>query len=77
MSAGAWFWFWAIAIAVAWWRIDLYFHPYAKCRKCKGSGQNAGSRVAAWGLCKHGPRRLRFMGRHLGSKKQLRRGKHV
>lgn len=52
---------WALgAGGVAWWRLDVWFHPFARCRYCKGSGQNRGSRRDAYGLCRHGPQRIRF-----------------
>lgn len=45
------------------WRADVYFHPFAPCVRCKGTGRNWGSRRTAQGLCKHGPLRVRFTGR--------------
>ena len=30
---------------------SLYFWPYAPCRKCKGSGKNAGSSRKRYGDC--------------------------
>jgi hypothetical protein len=39
------------------WRIDVWFHPIARCRKCKGTGDNRGSRPGARGVCTHGQER--------------------
>lgn len=53
-------WLLLAAVVVAGWRIDVYFHPFAPCRHCRGRGTNWGSRSTAYGLCRHGPRRVRF-----------------
>ena len=51
-----------VVLAVGW-RLDVYLHPFARCRRCGGSGWNWGSRSTAYGLCRHGLRRVRFTGR--------------
>jgi hypothetical protein len=64
-------------VAFAAWRIDVWFHPIAPCRRCKGSGQNTGSRKGgAYGVCTHGPERPRFAaGKSFDRHQQRRRGK--
>ena len=42
----------AILAAVAIWLVSLYFHPYGRCRRCGGSGRNAGSSARRFGTCK-------------------------
>ena len=61
--------------AFAWWRIDVWFHPIARCRKCKGTGMNRGSRSGARGVCTHGAERPRFAARKSFARHQQRRGK--
>ena len=56
------------------WRADLELHPFAPCRKCKGSGRNVGSRRGAYGLCKHGPQRARWTGKKAAARHLARRG---
>jgi hypothetical protein len=64
---------WAIlGVLGAWWRVDVGLHPFAPCRRCKGSGWNRGSRQGAYGLCVHGPRRVRWTGRRAAAR-QMRR----
>lgn len=66
---------WVIAlVAFGLWRIDLELCPFAPCRVCKGSGQSRGSRAGAYGLCPHGPRRIRFTGRRAAARHLRRRG---
>ena len=43
-----WLWFTLIAAAVGWWRLDVWFHPFAPCRRCQGTGRNKGSRIIGW-----------------------------
>lgn len=57
-------------VIVAAWRIDVWFHPIARCRKCKGTGDNPGSRAGARGVCTHGQERPRF-----GARKSFERHK--
>lgn len=59
-------------LLIAVWRIDVYFHPFAPCRRCEGSGQNRGSRNTAYGLCRHGPQRVRFAASRAAARQQSR-----
>jgi hypothetical protein len=61
-----------VVLPVALWRIDVWFHPFAPCLMCKGRGTNPGSRRGAYGLCAHGPRRVRFAARKAAAR-HLRR----
>lgn len=64
---------WLIAaVAVAGWRIDVRLHPFAPCRSCKGSGTNRGSRSGAYGLCPHGPRRVRAFAKRAAARQSNR-----
>lgn len=64
---------WLLVAGVwAMWRIDMYFHPFAPCRQCKGTARNWGSRSTAFGLCKHGPLRVRFTGRRSADRQMAR-----
>jgi hypothetical protein len=63
-----------VVLIVAGWRLDVYFHPFAPCRRCKGSGQNPGSRTTAYGLCRHGPRRTRLLAKSAAAR-HIKRGK--
>jgi hypothetical protein len=74
MSAGAWLWLAIVAAAAGWWRVDVYFHPFAPCRRCDGTGRNKGSRSKAYGLCRHGPRRTRLFAKKAAARHD-RRGK--
>jgi len=41
------------ALGAAWWRLDLRWHPYARCRWCQGRrGRNPGSTGGRWGNCR-------------------------
>jgi hypothetical protein len=65
---------WLIAAGLfAWWRFDVELHPFAPCRQCKGSGTNRGSRRGAYGLCPHGPRRVRLFARSAAARQSRRR----
>lgn len=64
----------AIAVAlIGAWRVDVELHPFAPCRKCKGTGTNLGSRRGAYGLCPHGPRRVRFAAKGAAARHLARR----
>jgi hypothetical protein len=66
----------AVVLAAAsfvWWRIDVWFHPIAPCRRCGGSGMNPGSRKGARGVCTHGQERPRFGARKSFERHQARR----
>lgn len=64
---------WGLAVTLfAWWRVHLECHPFAPCRSCKGSGQNRGSTPGAYGLCGHGPQRVRFTGRKAAQRHMAR-----
>lgn len=66
----------AAVLAVAGWRVDVWFHPIAPCRRCKGSGMNRGSRKGgARGVCTHGLERPRFAARKSFDRHQQRRRK--
>jgi DnaJ-class molecular chaperone len=77
MSAGAWFWFVVIALAVAGWLVSLRIHPFGRCRTCKGTGTNPGSKAARFGLCRTcgGTRRRVRLGAGKAAARHLRRGK--
>lgn len=60
------------ALIVGGWRIDVWLYPFAPCRRCKGSGMSRGSKRTAYGLCKHGPRRVRFTGRRSADRQMAR-----
>ena len=53
-----------VALILGIWRaITLYMWPYAPCRKCEGSGRNAGSDGKRFGQCRRcrgAGRRIRF-----------------
>lgn len=34
------------------WRISLKLWPFARCRRCDGSGRNEGSNRKRWGYCR-------------------------
>jgi hypothetical protein len=61
-------------VALAWWRVDVWFHPIARCRRCGGSGMNRGSRKGARGVCTHGQERPRFGARKSFERHKARRG---
>lgn len=47
----------------AYWTLSVYLWPYAPCRKCEGSGRNAGSKRERFGQCRRcmgAGRRIRF-----------------
>lgn len=50
------------AVAGGNWMWHLRRHPIGKCRWCKGTGQNSGSRRTRYGRCRHckGGERVRF-----------------
>jgi DnaJ-class molecular chaperone len=51
------------AILAVWQAITVYVWPYAPCRRCEGSGRNAGSDRNRFGQCrrcKGAGRRIRF-----------------
>jgi hypothetical protein len=55
----------ALALAVLagarwWWRLKR--HPFGRCRRCGGTGQNTGSTRARFGQCRRckGQPRVRF-----------------
>lgn len=52
-----------VAGLLIYWRVDLELHPFAPCWKCRGRNTNRGSRRGAYGLCTHGPRRVRLTGK--------------
>lgn len=65
--------FWAIAgVSLACWRIDVWAHPFAACRRCKGTGWNPGSRSSANGVCKHGARRVRLFAKKAAARHRER-----
>jgi hypothetical protein len=61
------------AAAFAAWRIDVWFHPIARCRRCGGTGMNRGSRKRARGVCMHGQDRPRFAARKSFERHDARR----
>jgi DnaJ-class molecular chaperone len=55
-----------LIIIIGGWAGSLYLWPFAKCRRCDGTGRNPGSNNSRWGQC----RRCRGNGnrRRLGAK---------
>lgn len=45
-------WFELGLIAAAVWVVRAWFWPFARCRKCGGSGRNRGSTGKRWGQCR-------------------------
>jgi DnaJ-class molecular chaperone len=77
MSAGAWIWFLAGAVLAAGWWLSLRFHPFGRCRACKGTGTNPGSKGGRFGLCRTcgGTRRRIRLGAGKTAARHLKRGK--
>ena len=64
---------WAIpVVAFAGWRIHVWLYPFARCRYCRGRGWTRGSRSTAYGLCRHGPGRVRFGARAAAERQKAR-----
>lgn len=57
-------WLEVIGVVLVVWVVRAYFWPYAKCRRCKGSGVNRGSTAQRFGLCPRcgGSRRRQVFG---------------
>ena len=52
-----------VLLLIVWRAVTLYVWPYAPCRKCEGSGRNAGSDRKRFGQCRRcmgAGRRIRF-----------------